>query len=97
MERQAEAGAVDPALGEFFGDDCVEPKVVGPATTVLLGNGQADESVLAGSGVQLPVHDSGGFPVVVLRDHLGIDEGSEALPEQFVRLVIDRRHSLSLT
>ena len=97
MERQAETGAVDPALGELFSNNCVEPKVFAPATTVLLGNSETDESVLAGSGVQLPVHDSGGFPVVVLRDHLRIDEGSEALPEQFVRLVIDRRHTLSLT
>ena len=70
----------------------VEAEVVVPAAAVGLGDRHAEEAVLAGLGVDGPVHDSGLLELVEPGDDLVLHEGPEGLPEELVLFLVDLRH-----
>src|SRR5262249_2416049 len=97
VEREPEPRAADAGGREFLGDDLVEAEVVRPAPAVLLGDGDADEAVLAGGSEHLTRRETGALPLHVMRCHLVGDPCRERLSEGLVVLLEQSPHGANPT
>ena len=88
-EQHVHAGAAegDARAGGLLVLDGLELVRVHAGAAELLGDVDAEEAELGELVVELARHLTGGEPLVVDRDDLGLDEGAQGLPERLVVLI----------